>query len=156
MQHRYTHKFLQIGLTSFLLAASFSLFAESEPEDIIKYRQNGMKASAAHMASMAAIIQGKVSYSAQLADHAKAVQALNKNIPALFPDGSDFGETKALDAVWKDKADFAKRAKDTEAKSAALAQAVKGGDPKLYEPKFKELSESCKACHKDFRKKEEK
>lgn len=127
--------------------------AESDPEDIIKYRQNVMKANGAHMAAAGAVLQGKVEYKKDLAYHAKALQSINSEIPALFPKGSDFGDTKALDSVWAKRAEFEKRAKDTKAKAEAFAKAA-GGDAKAALAKFKELSDSCKACHKDFRKEE--
>jgi cytochrome c556 len=135
------------------LLATTAAVAESEPEDIIKYRQNVMKANGAHMAAAGAILQGKVDYKKDLAYHAKALQAINGNVAALFPKGSDFGDTQALDGAWSKRADFEKRAKDTKAKADAFAQAA-GGDPKAALGKFKELSDSCKACHKDFRKEE--
>lgn len=128
--------------------------AENDPEDIIKYRQNVMKANGAHAAAAGAIIQGKVGYKKDLADHAKALAAINRDVAALFPKGSDFGDTKALDSVWSKRADFEKRAKDAQAKSAAFAKTVAAGDTKNYGPKLKELADSCKACHKDYRKEE--
>jgi cytochrome c556 len=126
----------------------------AEPEDIIKYRQNVMKSNGAHMAAAAAIINGKVDFKSQLGDHAKALQAINKDVASLFPKDSDFGETKALDAVWKNNAEFQKRAKDASQKADAFAKAVAAGDSKNYGARFKELSDSCKSCHKDYRKEE--
>ena len=126
----------------------------AEPEDIIKYRQNVMKSQGAHMAAAAAIIQGKVDFKNQLGDHVKALQATSKDVASLFPKDSDFGDTKALDAVWTNNAEFQKRSKDVREKSGALAKAVAANDAKNYGARFKELSESCKACHKDFRKEE--
>lgn len=130
--------------------------AESDPEDIIKYRQNVMKANGANMAAMASILQGKTpEYRDRLGDHARGVQAGTKNIPALFPQGSDFGDTEALESVWKDTAGFKKHSDDTSKKADALAKAVAGGDTKAIQARFRELSDSCKACHKDFRKEQE-
>jgi len=126
----------------------------AEPEDIIKYRQNVMKSQGAHLAATAAIIQGKVDYKNQLGDHVKALQATTRDIPGLFPKGSDFGETKALDAVWQKNADFQKLAKDTQQKTGALVKAVAANDSKNYGARFKDVADSCKACHKDFRKEE--
>jgi len=126
----------------------------AEPEDIIKYRQNVMKSNGAHMAAAAAIINGKVNYKNQLGDHVKALQAINKDINSLFPKDSDFGDTKALDAVWQKNADFQKSAKIAAQKADALAKTVAAGDSKSYAARFKELSDSCKACHKDYRKEE--
>lgn len=130
--------------------------AESDPEDIIKYRQNVMKANGANMGAMAAILQGKVpEYKDRLGDHARGVQAGTKNIPALFPKGSDFGDTEALESVWKNPVEFKKRSDDTSKKADALAKAVAGGDMKAIQARFRELSDSCKACHKDFRKEQQ-
>lgn len=124
----------------------FAVGAFADDEDVIKYRKNVMKAYGAHMAAAAAIVQGKVKGSA--AGHAKALEATTQGIAGMFPAGSDFGETNAQDAVWSKRADFEKKAKDTEAKAVAFAKAS-GGD---VAAKFKELSDSCKACHKDYRK----
>lgn len=137
---------------SLLLLAVPVLAAESDPEDVIKYRKNVMKANGAHMAAMAAILQNKVRYRTHMASHARAVQAGTDDILGLFPKGSDFGDTEALDAVWQKRPEFDERAKDTRAKAKALVKAIASNDPKIYEPRFRELSDSCKACHKDFRK----
>ncbi|HLD13934.1 MAG TPA: hypothetical protein VJB18_04375, partial [Burkholderiales bacterium] len=59
-------------LTVFTLLGA-AAHAESDPEDIIKYRQNVMKANGSHAAAASAIIQGKVGYKKDLADHAKAL-----------------------------------------------------------------------------------
>ena len=130
-------------------------YAESDPEDIIKYRRNVMKTNGANMAAANAILKGKVKeFDARLGDHAKTVQLFTKNIPALFPKGSDFGDTEALDSVWSKRAEFEKKAKDTEQKASAFAKAVASKNQSNMQAKFKALSDSCSACHKDFRKEE--
>lgn len=147
-------KILTVCAAVFLFTAVNGLRAESDPEDIIKYRQNVMKSNGANLAAAGAIIQKKVDFSGRLAEHAKAVAAGSKNVAALFPAGSDFGtDTKALDAVWKERAKFEKLAKDAETKAAAFAKAVATKDAQTG-ARFKALADSCKACHKDFRKEE--
>ena len=126
----------------------------AEPQDIIDYRSASMKASAGHMAAANAIIRGKVDFKNQLADHARALQALNHDVAALFPKDSDFGDTRALDAVWSRNAEFQKRAQDARARADAFAKAVAAGDSANYAARFGELNDACKACHKDFRKEE--
>ena len=113
-----------------------------------------MKANGAHAAAAGAIIQGKVGYKKTSRITPRLLPAINRDVAALFPKGSDFGDTKALDGVWSKRADFEKRAKNAQAKSDAFAKAVATGDAKSYGPKFKELVDSCKACHKDYRKEE--
>jgi cytochrome c556 len=104
------------------------------------------------MAAAAAIISGKVAFKADLADHVRALQAINRDLPSLFPAGSGVGETSALDAVWKNNDEFRKRAADAAKKSEALAQAVASGDAKAQAARLGELGDACKACHVDYRK----
>ena len=127
--------------------------AESDPEDLIKYRKNVMKATAGHMAAAGAIVQGKVQYKADLPEHAKALAALLHDVNGLFPKDSDFGDTKAQPAVWLKNAEFKKLADDSRAKAEALVKVA--GDVKAAGPAFKALADSCKACHKDFRKEDQ-
>lgn len=149
------HKRIFLATTTFALSLiAIGSLRAAEPEDIIKYRQNVMKSNGANLTAAGAIIQKKVDFNTRLADHANAVAAGSKNIVALFPPGSDFGtDTKALDAVWSKRAEFEKLAKDSETKAAAFAKAVAAKDAQTG-ARFKELADSCKACHKDFRKEE--
>lgn len=136
-----------------LLAAPAVPLAAGDPGDIIKYRQNVMKLNGEHAAAAEAIIKAKVEFKDQLLDHARALDAFTRNIPALFPPGSDTGaETRAQEAVWSKRAEFEKKSKDTEAKAAAFAKTVAAKDDGQIQARFKELDESCSACHKDFRK----
>jgi cytochrome c556 len=140
--------------STLILLAPLALSA-AEPEDIIKYRQSVMKAIGGHASAAGAIVQGKVDYKSDLLEHARSLQALTRNIPALFPKDSDFGETKAKDEVWSKRADFEKAAKDTKAKVEVFAKAVQGSNQQTIAASFKDVGESCKACHKDFRKKDD-
>lgn len=149
-QYRYTTLFTSLCL---LLGTSIMAHA-AESEDLIKYRQSVMLSQRAHMAAATAIIEGKLEYKDQLVDHVKALEATTKMIPGLFPEGSDLGDTKALESVWKNNTDFLKRAKTTQEKSQALAKAVTSGDTAHYGVLLKDLLDACKSCHKDFRAKE--
>lgn len=146
-------KITRLMLTGMLLAAlAPSVVGAAEPEDIIKYRKNVMKAIGGHTSAAGAIVQGKVDYKAHLAEHARALQAMTKDIPGLFPKDSDFGDTEAKDGVWSKRAEFEKAASNTKAKVAAFAKAVQGGKQDAIVASFKDMGEGCKGCHKDFRK----
>ncbi len=123
----------------------------ADPDDMIKFRKNLMNANGGLMGAANALIQGKVEYKGQLADYAKALEALNRDLAALFPTGSNAGDTDAQADIWNKRAAFEHRAQDTQVRAAAFARAASGHDPKVAE-KFKALSEACKSCHKDFRK----
>ena len=123
----------------------------ADPDDMVKYRKNVMNANGGLMGASNALIQNKVEFKVQLASYAKALEALNRDLAALFPQGSNAGDSDAQPDVWNKRAEFERRAKDTQVKAATFAKAAGGSDPKLAE-KFRELSDSCKSCHKDFRK----
>ncbi len=145
----------KLVVTGMMLAALAPLGSSAaEPEDVIKYRKNMMQAIGGHASAAGAIVQGKVDYKTHLAEHARALQALTKDIPALFPKDSDFGDTKAKDEVWTKRADFEKAAKNVKTRVTAFAKAVQGGNPRVITASFKDMGEGCKACHKDFRKEE--
>lgn len=141
------------GFVFLVLTLALALpLSASDPQDIIKYRQNVMKTNGANMAASAAILQGRVpEYKARLVDHAQTLATFTKNIPALFPKDSDFGDTDALETVWTRRAEFERRAKDTEQKATAFLQAVRAGNDQVIATRFRELSDSCRECHKDFR-----
>lgn len=134
-----------------LLAVATGCVHAADPDDMVKYRKNVMSANAGLMGATNALIQNKVMFKEQLAGYAKALESINKDLPSLFPKGSNTADSDAQPDVWNKRAEFERLAKNTQTSATIFAKAAAGGDPKLAE-KFKELSDSCKSCHKDFRK----
>lgn len=141
-------------LSAGLLAATSAAMA-AEPENYIKYRQAVMKSIGGHMGASSQIVRGKVPEDAELALHAQALADLNTNLTRLFPQGSDFGETKAKEAIWDDPAKFEQAANAARDATAAFATAVAGGDSAKIAEAHKKVGKSCKGCHEDFRQKDE-
>ena len=133
-----------------LIAATAAAHAE-EPENYIKYRQAMMSAIGGHTGAAGQIVRGKVSPEGALAMHADALAALTADISSLFPEGSDFGETRAKEEVWSDRAAFDKAAGDAKTATAAFAAAVAAGESEKIEAAYRDVGESCKSCHKQFR-----
>lgn len=142
-------------LVGALLTLTGPVLAEPEPEDVIKYRRAVMKAQGGYMGAISQVVKGKVDYSGHLLEHALGLHALSKHVAEIFPEGSDFGETNALDAVWERPEDFKQAAKKSEEATAALVKAVETRDPNAIKARFGDVGKSCKGCHKDFRKKKE-
>jgi cytochrome c556 len=148
MRH-IAHLLLASGL---LLAPALAL--ADEADDVIKYRQAVMKAIGGHMGAAGGIVKGKISQKSALKLHAGTLAALGADIPALFPAGSDFGDTptRAQPEIWSKRDAFVKAADKAKTASAAFAKAADTPDAAA---RYKDLEESCKACHKDYRKKDE-
>lgn len=137
-----------------LFAGTANVQAEA-PEDYIKYRQAMMKAIGGHTGAASQIVRGKVAPEGDLLMHAKALAELNANITRLFPEGSDFGETKAKEEIWAQWDKFEQAAGNAEKATAAFSEAVTGGDAAQIAKAFKDVGKSCKGCHKDFRVKDD-
>ena len=146
-------RIVQLGMVAALTVPALALSDESE--DIIKYRQGVMKAIGGHMSATSLIVRGKVSYKDQLKDHVQALKVLTSDIPALFPEDSDFGETRAKSEVWEKRDDFIKASDVSKQSIADLLSAVESGKQEAIADSFRKVGEGCKGCHKDFRQKDE-
>ena len=123
----------------------------AEPEDIIKYRISVMEAYGGHMSAASRIVRGKVDFPDQLQLHADSMKDIAGTVDKLFPEDSDFGDTRAKEEVWSKAKEFAQSVKDNQQAAAEFNSSVMGGDKAAIEASFKKLSDSCKSCHEEFR-----
>lgn len=137
------------------MAAPVAPICADESGNIIKYRQKAMSSQGGHMGAMAQIVRGKVSYPDHMKAHAVGVVGVAAHIKSMFPEGSDFGETEAKMAIWDNWADFEKAADETQEAADALVVAVDSGDEAAIGKAFKNLGDSCKGCHEDFKKEDD-
>lgn len=145
-----------IGLLIALGSLAVVAAAEDDPDAIIKYRQGVMKAQGGLMTAMSQVVRGKVkNRDDDFKAFAQALTATTSDIPSMFPEGSDFGETDALEKIWEDWDAFEKAANKADTEAAALLKASESGDDKAIQKAFKDMSEACKGCHKEFRAEEE-
>ena len=134
-----------------VLAPSYA----AESEEIIKYRISVMKAYAGHMSAASRIVRGKVDFDDQLKLHANSMDGIAGTIASLFPEDSDFGETRAKEEVWSKPKEFEASIKENQKAVADFNKAVAAGDKSALATSFKKVADSCKSCHEDFRAEEE-
>jgi len=145
----------KVSIIAAILIAGAPATQAQEPENYIKYRQAMMMAIGGHSGAASQIVRGKVNPEGALAMHALALAELTSDLTSLFPEDSDFGETKAKAEIWSDRAGFEKAANDAKSATAAFAEAVTGGDPEKIETAFKKVGDACKGCHKTYREKDD-
>jgi cytochrome c556 len=82
-----------------------------------------------------------------------AMAAWAKQIPSLFPPGSDKGSrpTKAKPEIWTDWATFEKDAAALDTASTKLVELAKANDTAGFTAQLKVVGAACGACHKQFR-----
>lgn len=124
-------------------------------EQAIEYRQNVMKAIGGLAGTSVGQIRDGFEHGPELTAVAAGLQALTRDIPSLFPEGSDFGETDAKSEIWEDWDTFEQRAVSTRDAVDAFAASVEQGDRTEMLRAFKDMGDACKACHEDFRKEQD-
>lgn len=124
-----------------------------EAKMAIAARQAVMKSMGAHLGGIKGAM--KAGNGKAVAMHAGAVNGLSKILVGFFPKGSgpEAGvKTRALPAIWQDRATFEKRPGVLEAESAKLAQVAKGGDMKAIGAQLGAMGKNgCGGCHSKFR-----
>lgn len=129
-----------------LLFISSTCLADGAAE--YKYREGVMEAIEGHMGAITAIVRTKV-HQQDLALHTKSLAELAKLVPSIFPEGSKVGKTEALPEIWQDPDAFKIAVDGFIEAAAALHQVVE--DDTDVRSAFRNVAQSCKNCHDDFR-----
>jgi cytochrome c556 len=69
----------------------------------------------------------------------------------LFPEGSNNGDSKALDLIWSDWDNFIAILDKLEADGAAMATAGEAGDAEAYLAAVQAAGSNCGTCHGTYR-----
>jgi len=121
------------------------------PESVILARQAVMDLQAATTGALKRTLDAKGDVK-PLKDGADAIAKSAQVIPALFPAGTDKGgNTKALPAVWSDRAGFEQAAANLGKAAQALSAAAASGDEAATANAFRDLGQACGNCHRNFR-----
>jgi len=136
-----------------LAIAAGSLFATVASADPIEDRQAIMKERGQIMRTLGPIAQGQQPFDA--ATVLDALQKMNENaqrtdIAALYPEGSDTGDTEAAPAIWEDMAGFIEISDKFKADAAAAAEAAPQ-DLEAFRAVFAPMASNCGSCHERFR-----
>jgi cytochrome c556 len=148
---------LRISIKVFIPALALTLATPAmaqfaKPEDAIKYRQSAFALMGAHMGRLAAVVKGEVPYNKEdVARNAAIISTLSSLPWQAFGPGTEGG--KAEPAIWKESAKFKTASDRMQAAVAELNTAAQSGNPENLKKALGATSQTCKACHDDFRKK---
>ena len=137
-------------ILAFALAA---LSASASLADPIADRQAIMKATGKAIGSIVPIAKGEAPFDA--AAVAAAFATINENVQkidvsAMFPAGSDTGDTTASPKIWEDMAGF-QAAVDKYKADVAAAAAANPADLAAFQAQFGAVTKNCGACHEVYR-----
>jgi len=142
-------KGLIVGAIGLALSGALvgSVLAQGDP---IAARKDNRKQAGAQMKALKGVVEAKGPAS-QVAPAAAKLKELHNGFPALFPPGSDKGETKAKPEIWTDKAGFTAAYKAEGDAIDALTVAAGTGDMAKIGEAFGNVGKACGGCHEKFR-----
>jgi cytochrome c556 len=143
-------KIMKYWIAVVFLAVVSGAVSAAAGDTLVVYRQQVMKAAAGHLRAAGAIaVEGLDRPGAEAGEHVRALEALGRMIPALFPPGSGGGDSDAEPAVWSDRSGFERSAREFVAAAQTFGGVVRdGGDAAAA---YYRTLEACKACHKSYR-----
>ncbi|KAA3630622.1 MAG: cytochrome c [Proteobacteria bacterium] len=121
----------------------------ADPEEMIKYRKNVMKAIGGHSGALFAIARDRAGDASHLEAHVRSLAATSMLVKDVFQSESELGDTRAAPEIWSDPEGFAKAVATLEdAASGVLTAYESNGD---LGAALNALGKSCKGCHDDYR-----
>jgi cytochrome c556 len=141
---------LGLGLLTVVSAAG------PKPEEAVDYRQSVYTVIGWNFKPIGAMIKGEIPFdAAAVARHAQYVELMSKAALEGFPKGSGpdaVKDTEAKAEIWTNADKFETAMNNFQQEATKLAEVAKGGDETAIKAQFGKTAETCKACHKEFRK----
>jgi cytochrome c556 len=145
-------KFPTVFAVATLAVVAFGATAVVAQQDPIAARQALMKANGKNAGAVSKIVKGEAPFDAAIVKAAfDQWDETAQKLPSLFPDSSKTGDTRALPAIWTERAkfeaDIAKFKKDVDDNRAKAMTGVDGLKVALGI-----IGKDCGSCHETFRK----
>jgi cytochrome c556 len=137
------------------LAAPLSVFAQAKPEQLVKQRQAAMTLQGKYLGPIAAMVQGKIPYNADVvARNATYLENLSQMPWDGFNESTKDVKSAALPAVWSEPSKFQEAADRLQAETVKLATVARAKDEAGVNAQFGAVGKACGACHDNFRQKQ--
>jgi cytochrome c556 len=123
-------------------------------DGVYKERETLMKGFGQRMNVIKGVVAENKGTLPEAATAAQEIAGSAEKIPAVFPDGTNAGESEALPVIWQQWGEFEGKARTMEELAAQLATAAGSGDQAATLAAFANLGRNgCGGCHETFREK---
>lgn len=146
-----TRHLAAIGLSALLLAPALVSHDVLAQDDPIAQRKAIMEDVGDATRSGVPMARGQAPFDLETARNVFAVYVdAAARMPDLFPEGTETGgDTRALPAIWENKAEFVALFEEWGAASAAGLEGTT--DLASFQAALGEATQSCRTCHTDYR-----
>ena len=137
------------------IALAVGAIAHTGATGIVKERMEAMKSIAAAMKGMANADWSDVPAARnRVIENATDLEKHAADIVRLFPADSIHGPSEAIPTIWERPDEFSKIAEELRQATVELVVNAKSAASKEdIQTQFEAIGATCKACHRDFRKK---
>ena len=140
---------IALPIAAFLAAASTLGVAMAQP-DPVSTRKEGLRRMQTNLEAIGAVASAGGD-TRDAAPRAEEMVAFFRNLPSLFPPGSDGNGSRALPAVWSERAGFDRAAANAVTAAEALRAAAATGDAAATTAAVRSMGATCGACHRTYR-----
>ena len=137
------------GLVALALGGGIMATTAWAQADPVAQRKEEMKRASAHLEAIKKILDAGEPVG-PIAARAEEMRGYYATLPGLFPPGST-ENSKALPAVWSDRAGFERASATATEAATKLAAAANSGDAAATATAFREMGASCGGCHRNYR-----
>ena len=127
MKHLQQNLLAGLALALGLGLAVPTLVAAQDASPVVQYRQSLMGAFRTHMGGVRAAI-GDAAPIGHAEHHAVSFERMTQALANAFPEGSAGPGSRALPAIWQNRADFMNKVTAIQTASAALVTATRSGN----------------------------
>jgi cytochrome c556 len=130
--------------------------AQQKPDVLVKQRQSAMTLIGKYWGPIAGMASGKVSpYNADVVSrNATYLENLAQMPWDGFHDSTKGEKSRALPAIWEQKAKFDELAQRLQSETAKLGQIARAKDEAGVKQQYAAVGKVCGACHESFREKQ--
>ncbi len=135
-------------------AMAGSAWAEAEPDNAIKYRQQVYATLGANLTAIVMNLKGEVAFPDAVPAHASVLaDAAPLALAAMTQDtaGQGSARTQAKTEIWANWDEFTSLHEDMVAATVQLASAAETGDMAAVGQQVQVVGGTCKACHDKYR-----
>lgn len=131
-------------------------FAQMKPDVLVKQRQSAMTLIGKYWGPIAGMASGKVSpYNADvISRNATYLENLAQMPWDGFHDSTKGEKSRALPAIWTDKAKFDDLAQRLQSETKKLGEVARAKDEAGVKQQYAAVGKVCGGCHESFREKQ--
>ena len=138
-----------------LLAPAAQAAGPCDTQAAFEHRVDTMKRMGhALYVTIGKVVRGKAELGPDTIEAADTIVSLAATIPALFPPGSNTGDSRVKPEIFAAGPRVQELAAGVQQAAVALTAAAKSGDLAALAAAAKAQDAACEACHRDFRKPE--